>query len=420
MKTQTDIKAARQRVLANVQAFLKPWRALALRIHAHPELGYEEHKASAWLCEALEQAGFEVDRGVAGMPTAFRAAVDTAADAPVVAFLAEYDALPETGHACGHNLSGVASCLAGHALADAVRDEPAGVRVLGTPAEEGGNGGKLHMLEHGIFDEVDFAMMAHAGFMNLPHREMLGRRVIEATFQAPAVGKVSGHEGPSLARDDELPADVTSGNAQDAALLSLQGAELLRRKTRPRTRIEAGLAEGGRAHGGKLRGRPDYSHARVEFLIEGTTVRYIERLEQRLAGIARAAAEATGTELIWSGRWNTYLPMRRNPALEASYGNSLGVIGEPIGRFPADWSIGSTDCGNVSQKLPTIHPYFKAAEPDAGIDHHTHAFAEVTRSEGGLAGMVVAAQAMALAGLDLLLDENLRRRVRHDFEADEH
>ncbi|MCZ7648254.1 MAG: M20/M25/M40 family metallo-hydrolase [Planctomycetota bacterium] len=397
MHATTDTLVSKRLICETVDRLAPAWRELALRIHAHPELAYEEHLAAEWLSDALELAGFRVARGVAQTSTAFSAEFDTLRAAPCVAFLAEYDALPGTGHSCGHNLSGAASCLAGHALAEVVRDVPARIRVLGTPAEEAGHGGKIRMLEHGVFQDVEFAMMAHAGFMNLPSREMLGHKRVRVEFSA--------HAGSQDA----------SGNTLDAVLHCLHGVELLRRKLRPRTRIEAVVAEGGSIERSRSSSRcaSRYDRARAEVLISSTEVAYIERLERRLKGLAQAGADATGTRLEWTATWGTYLPLRRNGAMEAAYANNLECLGEPLGRFPADWSIGSTDCGNVSQRLPAIHAYFKAAEP--GIEHHTHAFTEASRSELGLAGMITAAKAMALTALDLLLSEPLRANAKRDF-----
>ncbi len=387
----------RQRLTEAVDRLVPPWRELALRIHANPELGFQEHQAGLWLAEAMERAGFAVERGVADMPTAFVASFETSEDSPVIAFLAEYDAKPGTGHSCGHNLSGPASCLAAHALAETVGDDVVRLRVLGTPGEETGHGGKLKMIAHGLFDDVDFAMMAHAGHMNLPSRDMLCRKNIVAEFRNGQTDKPTGSR--------------TNTYALDALLLTFHGLGQMRRDLRPRARLDGVITEGGHIDRSKV----DCSSTRAEFLIRATTTSYLEELEDRLAGIARSAAEATHTELEWSGEWGPYLPMKRNAALESIYAESLDFIGEKVGCFPPEWSIGYTDFGNVSQVVPGIHAYFKAAEP--GIEHHTAEYAEASRSELGLSGMVVAAKAMALTALDLISNATLRESVRSDFDG---
>jgi len=387
----------RQRLTEAVDRLVPRWGELALRLHAHPELGFEEHQACAWLAEAMEEAGFAVERGAAGMPTAFVASFETSGNGPVIAFLAEYDAKPGTGHSCGHNLSGPASCLAAHALSAAAADRPVRLRVLGTPGEETGHGGKLAMIERGLFEDVDFAMMAHAGFMNLPSRDMLCRRNIAAEFHARETGEPGGSGADT--------------SALDALLRTFEGLGRMRSDLPPRVQLDGVITDGGRIDRSKV----TCGSTRAEFLIRATTTAHAEELESRLAAVARSAAEATGTELRWSGEWGPYLPMKRNAVLEAAYADSLAFLGEEVGCFPADWSIGYTDFGNVSQVVPGIHAYFKAAEP--GIEHHTPEYAEASRSALGLSGMVVAAKAMALTALDLTSNAALREGVQHDFRG---
>jgi len=387
----------RQRLTEAVDRLVPAWRELALRIHANPELGFQEHQASVWLAEAMERAGFAVERGVADMPTAFAASFETSGDTPVIAFMAEYDAKPGTGHSCGHNLSGPASCLAAHALATVAADKGLHLRVLGTPGEETGHGGKLKMISHGLFEDVDFAMMAHAGHMNLPSRDMLCRRNITAEFRNEQTDKPTGGR--------------TNTYALDAMLLTFHGLGQMRRDLRPRTHLDGVITEGGHINRSRIYCRT----ARAEFLIRATSTNHVEELENRLAGIARSAAEVTHTKLEWSGQWGPYMPMKRSAALESIYAGSLDFIGEKVGCFPPEYSIGYTDFGNVSQVVPGIHAYFKAAEP--GIEHHTAAYTEASRSELGLSGMVVAAKAMALTAFELVSNATLRESVRNDFDG---
>jgi len=387
-----DVGGVKESLPQTVDRLAPAWRDLALRIHAHPESGFEEYNACAWLSEALENAGFDVARGVADMPTSFAAAKDTCAKGPVVAFLAEYDALRSIGHACGHNLSGAASCLAAHALAEAMAHAEARLRVFGTPAEESGGGGKLGMLKHGVLDDVDFAMMAHAGHMNLASRDMLGRKTLSVEFRAPE-------------------SDPDRTNALAPLLMLFRAADGMRDGLPPRARVDGIVTDGGSID----RGRVDLRRAQGQFLIRASDLDCIDDQERRLIEHAVRAAQATGTELCHSTERGPYLPMRRNAAFEAAYAANLAAIGEEVGVFPDDWAIGYTDFGNVSRAMPGIHAYFKAAEP--GTEHHTPAYAEAAGSQLGLAGMVVAAKAMAMTGFDLLSDEALRERVRRDFGA---
>ncbi|HUT57710.1 MAG TPA: M20/M25/M40 family metallo-hydrolase [Phycisphaerae bacterium] len=383
-------------LLRTVDQLAPMWRELALRIHGRPEPALQEHQACAWLSAALEQAGFEVVRGVAGMSTSFVATWDTSAEAPVIALMAEYDALENVGHACGHNLSGAASCLAAHALAKAEGDRGVRLRVFGTPGEEDESaGGKIRMLEQGLLKDVDFAMMAHAGFMNLPSREMLTRRSIDLEFRSP------GAQDPGAAEPD--------GSALDAVVMVFSAMVELRRDLTPWGRLDGVITEGGTM----VRNRPKCPLARAEIAIRATRIDDLDELERRLHASARSAAEVTGTVLSWSSRPGRYLPMRRNPAMEAAYEKNMHLLGEEAGCFPPDEPIGSTDFGNVSQVLPGIHAYFRTAPRE--VKHHTPAYTEASRSEAGLVGMVVAAKAMALTALDLARDSALRQAVRADF-----
>lgn len=393
----TEDSQRKSRLVEAVDRLAPAWRELALRIHAHPEAALQEHQACAWLSEALEQANFRVVRGVADMPSSFVAALDSCASGPVVAFVAEYDAVPKIGHACGHSLSGAASCLAAHALVEAEAADGVRLRVLGTPGEEAPSvAGKIRMLEAGLLHDVDFAMMAHAGFMHLPSRDMLTRSTVEIEFQGPPP---RGHEEPS------------GGNALEAVLALFNGLPALRRGLGTYERLDAVIAGAGKI----VHHRPDYSHAHVQALIRVTRVEHRDDLERRLEDLAQSAADATGATLSWTARQVRYLPMKRNAAMEAAYEANLCFLGEPLGRFPEDEPIGSTDFGNVSQALPGIHAYFRATSRD--VKHHTPEYAQACCAEEGLTGMVVAAKAMALTGLDLLRDATLRDAVRRDFQS---
>jgi metal-dependent amidase/aminoacylase/carboxypeptidase family protein len=264
------------------------------------------------------------------------------------------------------------------------------LRVLGSPAEETGRGGKLNMIEAGLFRDVDAAMMAHAGYMNLPSRVMLCRRDISVEF---------------------CRAVTTSDTRPLGAMLELLRAmDRMRSDVRPRTRLDGVINQGGRIDQGRIH----CDNVCGQLVIRGTSMGYVLDVEQRLNEAARGAAGSAGVELRWTSQWGPYLPMKRNGALEKAYADSIEFMGEKVGVFPPEWDIGSTDFGNVSQVVPGIHAYFKAAEP--GIEHHTREYAEASRSELGIAGMVVAAKAMALTALELTFNDALLRQVRTEFQ----
>lgn len=378
----------RQSLVETVDRLAPFWSQMALRIHAHPELALEEKKASTWLAQTLEEAGFAVTRGVAELPTSFVAARHAGSSGPVVAFVAEYDALPRLGHACGHNLIGAAACLAGQALAEVAESE---VRVIGAPAEES-YGGKGQMVEHGVFADVDFAMMAHGGFMNLPSRQMLGCKAVTVEFRRVAGSGQGGNP---------------DADPLDAMIMTFNAVAVLRAQLRDGARIRGVITYGGDA----ANIVPEHTNAR--FLVRSREADYLDELEQRLKSSARTAAEATGTAVEFATVRPCMQLMKRNPALEAAYERNLGFLGQEVGRFPPDEPIGSTDFGNVSQVVPGIHAYFKMVPRE--VKHHTAAYSEASRSEAGLAGMVMAAKTMALTGLDLAEDADLQARVREDF-----
>ena len=380
----------RKRIVEAAETLAPAWKELALRIHANPELGRQEEKAAAWLAEALEGSGFTVERETA-MPTAFVALRDTKPDAPVIAFCAEYDSFPGLGHACGHNLIAVAACLAGHALATII---PSRVRVMGCPAEEG-FGGKVEMLNHGVFEGIDFAMMAHGGPRNLPSRDMMGRIAVTMDFH--------GVSSPAVAAPDK------GINALDAAVLAYGAVGLMRQQLRDGSRVQGIITKGGE-YIGRI---PD--HAQAQFAVRSRDGVYIQELMRGVLSCAEGAAAATGCRLETSSPFHPMLPMRRNRALEDAYSRNLRLIGIEPDTWPPDRPIGSTDFGNVSQVVPGIHAYFKLG-PDH-ITAHTPEFVEASRSEEGLAGMMSAAKAMALTGFDLTEDGELRAAVRRDFEA---
>src|SRR5262245_57839326 len=208
--------------------------ALSHRIHAHPELAYQEVKARGWLCDFLAAKGFKVDKGVGGVDTAFRATIETGAG-PTIAILCEYDALPGIGHACGHNVIATSGAGAGAALA-AVRSElPSGrIVVIGTPAEEGG-GGKIKLIQAGQFKDVDCAMMIHGFDRTLLHQDLLG--IARVTFEY--TGKAS-----------HASADPWEGvNALDACVQTYNAVAMLRQQVRPDCRIHGIITSGeiGRA-----------------------------------------------------------------------------------------------------------------------------------------------------------------------------
>jgi amidohydrolase len=367
--------------------------ALSRRIHEHPELAYQEVQAAGWLSEYLAAQGFIVERGVAGVETAFRATVETGVG-PTIAILCEYDALPAIGHACGHNVIATAGAGAGAALA-AVRDQlPAGrIQVIGTPAEEGG-GGKVKLIQGGVFTGVDAAMMIHGFDRWILHQDLLG--IVRVGFEF--TGKAA-----------HASADPWEGvNALDAVIQTFNNVSMLRQQVRPDARIHGIVTNGGAAPNII----PEFASAM--FYVRAPRLDEMWALHKRVIACAEGAARATGTTLKVVEHDNAYEPMKRNQALLDVYRANLAPLGAVESPPLAD-RLGSSDVGNVSQVLPTIQPMVKIA-PD-GTAVHSRAFEEAAASPLAREGMVKAAKAMALTAFDLLADPALLPQIKREFEA---
>jgi amidohydrolase len=314
---------------------------------------------------------------------------------PVIAFLAEYDALPELGHACGHNLIAGAAGLAAVAVAGSLAPGEAQIRVIGCPAEES-YGGKVQLVERGLFEDVDVAMMAHGYRCYLGARPATGRKSVVLEFHGRAAHAGA---GPELGI-----------NALDAMILTFSAVGLMRQQLREEARVHGIITHGGAA----ANIIPDYT--RAEFYVRANDAEYLEELSRHLIACARGAAEATGARLEVSSTGLTMLPIRNNRTLVELYETHIRSLGEPLGPVSTAQGGGSTDFGNVSQVVPGLHGYFKVGDGE-DLRAHTTAFADATRSEAGLVGMVNAAKVLALTALDLVEDPGLLAAARREFET---
>lgn len=380
----------KQRIVQAVDELDSQLREIALTIHANPELSFFEHKASQWLTEPLVAAGFEVERGVAGLETAFRATWEGKPGGPTIALLAEYDALPEIGHACGHNLIGTSAVGAALALKQAFPELPGRIIVMGTPAEEDG-GGKIIMCEQGLFDEVDAAMMCH------PHKKTMVLRgalaCVDATFSF--YGK--------QAHASSAPEKGIS--ALDALIHTFVAINSLRQFCKDDVRIHGIITKGGDAPNVV----PEYCEAK--FILRAANVRELRELTEKVYKTVHHSAEAVGARAeIKEGL--VYAERNNNHALAGLFAENLEAMGIEVSDPPKKGGIGSSDIGNVGQVTATIHPYIKITE--AGT--HTPEFTVATASEAGLVGMNQAAKALAMTTYDLCTDPALLRSVREEFE----
>ncbi|MFE4705531.1 M20 family metallopeptidase [Peribacillus simplex] len=367
-------------------------RALALNIHAHPELSFQEYQAMKWLIEPLEKAGFSIEKGVANLETSFRATWEGHHGGPTIAILAEYDALAGLGHGCGHNIIGTSAIGAALALKDAHPDLPGKIVVLGTPAEEEG-GGKIMMVEDGIFDHVDVAMMCHPQKQSMVLRG--GLACVDASFKF--YGKAS---HASSAPEKGI-------SALDAVINTFVAVNSLRQFFKDDVRIHGIITKGGDA----TNVVPAYCEA--EFLLRASTVEELNVVREKVYAAARHATEAIGARIeITEGL--IYAERNNNKALAALFKDNLEMLGEVVCDPPAKGGIGSSDIGNVGQVTATIHPYIKIT--DDAITH-TPEFVQAAASERGMIGLNKAAKALAMTAYEVCMNPQLLQEIREEFEG---
>jgi len=365
-------------------------RGLASLIHANPELSFHEHKAQQWLTAPLEEAGFQVEKGIAGLETSFRATWEGSAGGPTIALLAEYDALPAIGHACGHNLIGTAAVGAALALKDACPDLPGKIIVLGTPAEEEG-GGKIIMCNEGVFDDIDAVMMVHPQSKTMVLRGALA--CVDATFTFHG-------------RQAHASSSPEKGiSALDAMINAFVAINSIRQFVKEDVRIHGIITKGGDA--------PNVVPELCEavFILRAATVKELETVREKVYKAVRHAAEGVGATVdIAEGL--IYAERNNNKALAALFQNNLEQMGIEVCDPPKKGGIGSSDIGNVGQVTATIHPYIRLGDATT----HTPEFSELAGSEAGMIEMNQAAKAMAMTTYDLCIDKEALRSVREEFE----
>jgi len=383
----SDAKAAAQ---AAVIAARDDLIDISLDIHAHPELAMEERRASALLSDRLEARGFAVERGAFGLETAFRARWG---EGPVtIAYLCEYDALPEIGHACGHNLIATAGLGGALGLKGAVSPDTVTLLVLGTPAEEA-IGGKAIMIARGAFEGVDAALMAHPAPFDIDAPPMYGVESCEVTYTGRAA--------------HASVAPETGINALDALVTAYQAIAQLRQHMRRDARVAGIITYGGSAHNVV----PD--RAEGSFEVRALRPAYLADLKTRVIRCFEAGAQASGAELEVNWSEFVYEPMNNNAAIVAAYKENALALGRNFLEIPVD-STGSTDMGNVSWVVPSIHPTFAIGA--MGLNH-TPGFTQISATDAAHESMLEVAQALAMTGVDLLLDGDLLSRAQAEFRG---
>jgi amidohydrolase len=386
------MSAVKDLIVQAVDRLADELEALSRQIHDHPELAYQEVKAAGWLGDFLDKQGFKVERGVAGVETAFRGTIETG-QGPTIAILCEYDALPQIGHACGHNVIAMAGAGAGAALAAVKAQLPKGrIQVIGTPAEEGG-GGKVKLIQGGVFRDVDAAMMIHGFDRWILHQDLLGIVRVGFEFRGKAA---------------HASADPWEGvNALDAVIQTFNNVSMLRQQIRPDARIHGIVTHGGAA--------PNIipEMAACTFYVRAARLEYMWELHKRVLACAEGAAKATGCTVTVVDKEAPYEPLKRNDTLLDLFRANMTTVGAT--ESPAPDRLGSSDIGNVSQVIPAIQPMVQIAP--SGTPIHSRAFEAAAVSPLARQGLCQAAKTMAMTTYDLLADPALVKRARAEFDA---
>lgn len=365
---------------------------LSRHIHDHPETAFQEFEASKRIAALLEEAGFHVERNVAGISTAIKATFSSSQDGPAVAFLAEYDALPEIGHACGHNLIAASSVGAAMALTELVEETGGSVILLGTPAEENG-GGKIMMIHGGAFDDVDFSLMMHPA-----NRSLIGRN---STACSELVIEFTGRPAHSSKPEEGI----------DALYPLIQVFNEIQRQQQnypPKVKINGIITAGGTASNVIV------DKACGKFLIRAAKRDQVQMVIDQLTHFSANEAEKIGAGFAFSYD-EIYAERYPNEVLEDRFKTYMEMQGEKMEVADPEEPAGSSDIGNVSMIMPIIHPYVSITNPE--VAQHTREYAAASASERADEVMLKSAVALIAVGYELLQDEKLRKDTLETFKT---
>ena len=377
---------------------------LSKDVHAHPELNYEEFYSSNALAGFLERRDFHVERGIGGVETAFRATIPGGAGAgPTIAVLAEYDALPEIGHGCGHNLIAMAAMGAALGLRANAANLPGRIEIIGTPAEEGG-GGKIRLLEAGVFDGVDATLSSHP-FSNrtiVPAASPKGE-----SWSLAMVGYRYLYHGRAAHAAAAPEAGV---NALNAVIHLFTGIDALRQHLRDDVRIHGVVTDGGTAPNVV----PEFAAA--NFMLRSRSGQYLsDEVVGKVRQVAEGAAAMTGASLEVEEFYPFYENVQPNLTLAQAVGANLQALGvrldDPIPGRPG--SGASTDFGNVSQAMPAYELRYAVSETP--VASHTRDMCETAITDYALSSALQVAKALSLTAADLLRDATLVEAARTEF-----
>lgn len=391
-----DISALREEITPQLQRILPTLEDVAQDLHSHPEIRFEEHHAARRLVAEARAAGFEVEAPYAGLDTAFVgrwSAPGSTETSPTIAVFCEFDALEEIGHACGHNIIAAAGLGAGMLIRQNLLQSgtPGHLMLIGSPAEEGG-GGKVPMIEAGVLDGVDLAMMVHPAGEDAVSATILSRVALDVSF----TGRASHAAG----------APHRGRNALDAATLSLTAIGLLRQQLPDDARVHSIITDGGQAPNII----PEHTRLRV-FVRSETRDALLEDILPRVEKCFEGAALATGCEVSISQPTPAYYSMITNPVLGALAEEVMAELGRPVQEAG---TLGSTDMGNVSHLVPSIHPLVSLGE---GLVPHTREFAERAGSSDASAPIADGAALLAITALAAYRDTSVVEQAQRAFDS---
>lgn len=382
-------------IFSEIDRYAEAFRTISRSVGSRPELGHEEFFAAGLLCTELAKYGFEVERGILGIETSFIAVFDTGMPGPTAGFLCEYDALPEIGHACGHHLICSMSVAAAVGLKAVLLSCGFGgkIRIYGTPAEET-RGAKVPMAAAGLFDDCDFALMAHPYHTFERSGESLALDAVQFEFTGLAAhAAASPYEGI---------------NALDAVLQLFNSINALRQQMRSDARVHGIIDNGGKAPNII----PDYASAK--FYVRSASRTYTNELTAKVLRCAEGAAMQTGCTLTTNYFEFSYDELLTNEVLSEQFNANLikaGILPEQI---EVGKDHGSLDLGNVSVCCPAIHPFVKVVKDRLLL--HTEAFRDAAMTDYALDGMLFGAKMLAATAYDVYADPALLARIRTEFE----
>ena len=386
-KLKTSVREA-------VEAHRSQLSELSAKIHSNPELGLQEVKAASWLTQYLEENGFSVERGISELTTAFKASYGKGK--PAIALLAEYDALPDLGHACGHNLIATSAVGAGVASKLVIDQLGGSILVFGTPSEEL-HGGKVKMANKGAFDSLDIAMLVHPGTLDTA----INRTLTAQTLSVEFFGKAA----HAAAQPEE------GINALEAMLQSFAAINSLRQHIKATARIHGIITDGGQA----MNVVPAHSAGR--FIVRADDNIYHEELKQKVLNCFIGAAKASGALLQYKWSNVRYDSMRNNLLLAQLFIQNMQSLGRKVLLSNPKNAFSSTDMGNVSQLVPSIQPHVAIADKE--IVGHSSQFALAAASEAGIKGMLDAAKALAMTVVDLIANPGTVTMIKQEFQQGE-